>query len=210
METARAIIAVQHFPGRFDHQRAHFTRVRVAATERHGIGRVGGKKCLLPLNTVQTVVDDTVKHRFVDHDLVARIHTALVHQRAALEWLDKLIKHIRDFAHLLEQTPASQAFADLGNTGWGLPGCRRLALGQEDLIALFPAFPNGRAIVLTNLDSRIWLAIGQGRPVQCDERLPGHIIEIALQAGQGKRRGRRNIEGDLRGQRGGCIGHRDQ
>ncbi|MNW20109.1 hypothetical protein D3C71_2203520 [compost metagenome] len=50
---------------------------------------------------VETIVDDVVEHRLVNHDRVARVGAVLVHQRASLEWLDEFVEHTGDLAHLL-------------------------------------------------------------------------------------------------------------
>ncbi|MNO85716.1 hypothetical protein D3C76_770940 [compost metagenome] len=120
----------------------------------------------------------------------------MVDQRAGLERLDELIEYPGDLAHLLQHRQVTLALAGRGHGRLLVPGDGFLTLGQKNLVAFFPRFPNrlaGRA----DLRRGVGTAVGIGGPVQGDEGLPRQHVEIVLQGVQGEG----GIGGDIEGNR---------
>ena len=113
VEVLRVVVAAEHLPGRFDHDRADMLVLLRAAGE--GDAVVGlGEESLLAFLAVETLINDVVEHRLVDHDRVARVSAVLVHQWAGLERLDGLVEHTSNLTHLLQHGQVTLALAGRG------------------------------------------------------------------------------------------------
>ncbi|MCY1450142.1 hypothetical protein D9M71_669240 [compost metagenome] len=100
VEVLQVVVVAEYFPGRLDHDRADLLGLLRAAGEGDAVVGLAEER-LLAFLAVETIVDDVVEHRLVNHDRVARVGAVLVHQRAGLEWLDEFVEHTGDLAHLL-------------------------------------------------------------------------------------------------------------
>jgi hypothetical protein len=181
VELLRVVAAIEHFPGRLDHDRADLLGSLRTAGESDAVVGLAQER-LLAFLAVQAIVDDVIEHWLVDHDRVARVGAALVDQRAGLERLDELIEHPGDLAHLLQHRQVTLAFTGRGHGRLLVPGDGLLPLGQENLVAFFHDSHTGRA----DLRRGVGTAVGVGGPVQGDEGLPRQHVEIVLQVVQGE------------------------